>query len=88
MLTYGRQPRSPVDTWCSGMELGERNSHGEYLHALRNRQAELNAIASENIALTLGSAKEYRNKGRFKSEIYKGDQVMLRNDARHDSLNP
>ena len=88
MLTYGRQPRSPVDTWCSGMELGERNSHGEYLRGFRKKPAELNAIAAENIALTLGRAREYRNKGRFKSEIYKGDQVMLRNEARHDSLDP
>ena len=88
MITYGRQPRSPVDAWCRGLELGKRNSHGEYVDSLKNKQAEMNAIAQENIARSLERARELRNKGRVESIVAKGDMVMVRNNARHDSLDP
>ena len=41
LLTYGRQPRSPIDAWCQCLEPGQRNSRGEYLEVLQ-KQSELN----------------------------------------------
>ena len=88
LLTYGRQPRSPIDAWCRGMEPNERNSHGEYLDLLQRKQAELNALARENIGRNLDRSRQRQNERRVSSGVTKGDFVMLRNDARHDSLDP
>ena len=49
ILTYGRQPHSPIDLWCENMQPSELNSHGEYLGTLKKKQYELQEIARENI---------------------------------------
>ena len=88
MLTYGRQPRSPIDTWCKSLDATSRNSHGEFLRELRIKQAQLNEIARENIERSLGRARERINEKRVTSKIQKRGQVMLRNETRQDSLDP
>ena len=45
----GREPRSPLDAWCTHIHEDERNNHGEYLEALRRKRSELRSIAQENI---------------------------------------
>ena len=77
-----------MDAWCHGLEVGKCNSHGHYLDELKRKQAELNAIAEENVAHNLKKAREHCNKGRVSSYIRKGDTIMLRNDSKHDSLDP
>ena len=36
-LTYGRQPRSPIDISCKKLVHGSQNSHGEYLDSLKRK---------------------------------------------------
>ena len=87
-LTYGRQPRSPVDMWCRNLSATCQNSHGEYLDCLKNTQSKLQALAKENIDRGLSAARESLNARRTCSTVQKGDYVMLRNCARHDALDP
>ena len=74
LLHLGREPRSPLDSWCKHLQEGERNNHGEYLAALKKKQLELQNIAQENINKNL-------------QEI-EGDRVMLRQGNLRDSLSP
>ena len=87
-LTYGRLPRSPVDMWCKNLSATSHNSHGEYLDCLKNTQSKLQALAKGNNDRTLSAARESLNAKRTCSTVKKGDYVMLRNWARHDSLDP
>ena len=88
MLTYGRLARSPIDMWCKSLESSLQNYHGEYLHTLKKKKAELHEIAKDNIQRELARARERVNRGKVTSKIQKGDQVMLRNETRQDSLDP
>ena len=35
VLHMGREPRSPLEAWCTNLSDGERNTHGEYLETTR-----------------------------------------------------
>ena len=61
LLHLGSDPRSPLDAWCTHIQEGERNSHGEYLGALRRKRSELRRIAQENISKNLGKARARYN---------------------------
>ena len=83
MFTYGKQPRSSIDSWCRGMKPNERNSHGEYLDALQRKKSELNVLAKEILGevskgLDRVSSGGHRRKG----------LVVVRNNERHESLDP
>ena len=88
MLTYGRQPRSPIDLWCERLRTSEQNSHGEYLETLMKKQSELQIIALENTRQSKEKVRDRYNEGKRESTIRTGDQVLLRNNARKDSLEP
>ena len=87
-LHLGREPRSPLDAWCTHMQEGERNSHGEYLEALRRKRSELLSIAQENVSKNLGKARARYNEDKRESDIVVGDQVMLKSGQLKDSLSP
>ena len=44
LLNLGREPRSPLDAWCTHIHEGERNNHGEYLEALKRKRSELQVM--------------------------------------------
>ena len=88
VLLMGREPRSPLEAWCTNLPDGERNTHGEYLETLRKKQAELRSIAQENIKRNLGKARVHRNQNRRESDLEEGDEVMLRKGQVRDSLTP
>ena len=88
MLTYGREPPSPLNAWCKELEEGEVNSHGEHLEALRSKQAELQAIAKENADKNLQKARNWYNRERVESRVVTGDFVFLKRQRRIDSLAP
>ena len=69
LLSYGSQPRSPIDAWCRGMGSNERNLHGEYLDALQRKQVELNALAKENIERNLERSRQRQNERRVSSGV-------------------
>ena len=86
MLHFGHEPLSPIDSWCQHLGEGKKNSHGEYLQALKRKQEELKELAAENIKKNLSSARRRHNKGRVEADIRAGDEVMLRRNAVGDSL--
>ena len=88
LLHLGREPRSPLDAWCTRIHEGERNNHGEYQEALRRKRSELRSIAQENITKNLGKARARYNQGKRESDIAAGDQVMLKSGQLKDSLSP
>ena len=88
LLHLGREPRSPLDAWCTHIHKGERNNHGEYLEALRRKRSELRSIAQENITKNLGKARARYNQGKRESDIAAGEQVMLKSGQLKDSLSP
>ena len=88
LLHLGREPRSPLDPWCTHIQEGERNSHGEYLEALRKKRSELRIIAQENISRNLGRARTSYNEDKRESDIAEEDQVMLKCGNLKDSLSP
>ena len=88
LLNLGREPRSPLDAWCTHIREGERNSHGEYLEALKRKRSELRSIAQENVSRNLGKARARYNEDKRESDIVVGEQVMLKSGQLKDSLSP
>ena len=88
MLTYGREPLSPLDAWCNELQEDEMNSHNEYLESLRRKQTELNEIAKYNSFNSLEKARRRLNEGKSESKAAIGDLVFLKRQAREDSLVP
>ena len=88
LLTFGREPLSPLDAWCEHMRPGEANTHGEYLEELRRKKVELENIARENIDANLTKARSRYNAGKTVSNIENGDKVMVRRNKTQDSLSP
>ena len=58
------------------------------MESLRRKQAELNSIAKEYSDQNLRKARERCNKGKSESQVSSGDLVLLRRNAREDSLVP
>ena len=77
-----------MDAWCTHIREGERNSHGEYLEALKRKRSELRSIAQENVSRNLGKARARYNEDKRESDIVVGEQVMLKSGQLKDSLSP
>ena len=88
MLTFGREPRCPLEAWCRELKVGETNTHFEHLEALTRKQDELRDIAKENADRTLRNARERHNRDRVESQAEVGDYVFLKRQSRTDSLSP
>ena len=88
MLAFGREPLSPLDSWCKHLRDGETNTHGEYLATLKPNRAELEEIAEENIKTNLQRERERYNASKTTSDINEGDRVMLRRNKMEYSLSP
>lgn len=88
LLHLGREPLSPLNSWCKHLQEGERNTHGEYLEAIEKKQLELQNIAQENISRNLDRARLCYNQGKQENDITKGDSVMLKQRNLRDSLSP
>ena len=88
LLTFGREPLSPLDSWCKHLKEEESNTHGEYLAKLKQKRAELRDIARENIEANLRSARNRYNTSRTASDTSKGDRVMIKRNQAKDSLSP
>ena len=86
MLTFGREPHSPLESWCENLGGAQRNSHGEYLNALRNKQIELQDIARNNIERNLANVRNRRNEGKVEMLLKRGDKAMLKRNTIADSL--
>ena len=88
LLTFGREPLSPIDAWCMDLNELEMNSHEEYLRALKGKKEELTRIAQENIEKNLAKARQRFNSGKSSMEIDEGDRVMLKRSMVQYSLSP
>ena len=88
ILTFGREPHSPLDAWCENLSEGERNSHEEYLHTLKKKKGELEKIARDSIERNLSKVRQRYNAGKRETEVDKGDMVMLKSNITKDSLSP
>ena len=88
ILTFGREPHSPLDAWCENLCEGERNSHKEYLHTLKMKTEELENIARDSIEINLSKVRQRYNAGRRETEVDEGDMVMLKHSIMKDSLSP
>ena len=86
MLTFGREPQSPLDSWCHHLGESQINSHGEHLTSLKKKQVELREIAMDNIRENLSRARRRYNQGKAESPICQGDVVMLRRNTISDGL--
>ena len=84
LLTFGREPHSPLDAWCSNLSEGGRNSHEEYLETLEKKKEELESIARSRIERNLSKARQRYNSGKHE----KGDMVMLKRSLVQDALSP
>ena len=84
ILTYGREPRSPLDAWYDNLGNSETNSHEEYLQA--SKREELCGIAQENIDRNLVRVRDCYNLGKSGTDFNKGDKVMLKRNMVQDSL--
>ena len=84
ILTYGREPRSPLDAWYDNLGSNETNSHEEYLQA--SKREELCGIAQENIDRNLVRVRDCYNLGKSGTDFNKGDKVVLKRNMVQDSL--
>ena len=88
LLTFGREPRSPLDSWCDHLKADEQNSHNEYLQSLTKKAEELRSIAQMNIERNLANARERYNEGKVSANVKRGDRVMLKRNMVQDALAP
>ena len=72
----------------SGLGGGKTQSTRRILRWLQEEASRTECYRRENVARSLKRVRELRNKGRVRSNISKGDKVMLHNNARLDSLEP
>ena len=86
LLTFGRQPRAPIDMLISSNETGTNSTDFEYLEILLEKKEALIEVARNNQADSRLVAKNWYDTDKRVSNINTGDLIMLKKEQRKDAL--
>ena len=88
-LVFGRILRFPLEALLrNNTNANVDTTQREYFAQLSETRVKLQEIALQNSDASANAARKATDRGRHENIIQAGDQVMLRNEVRRDSLEP